>query len=464
MKARRYSNYFKPLLMIWDILCICVAYMLSLYFRYNSFEHIRNLEAQVLLLFSIVFWIILVKKYEAHKLIRIRYRENFISKSIRVILLHALLLLALVVILKYDYISRLHILYFYIVLFTIILTSRMVGILILEHLRARGINYRTIAIVGMNRVGKNMVTYLQKDLSLGYYIIGYFDDKPSDINNIQLLGNVSEVRDYIRSHIVDELFIASLDYDSTTIKQIIEECEQNFTRVKIIPEFQKYTHNRQVNIDFYGTIPIVFLRKEPLENSTNRLLKRSFDVVFSLVFFLVIAPWLFPIIMTLVAVSSRGPLFFSQLRSGENNTSFKCYKFRTMFVNDSSDEQQATRNDSRITPVGKWLRKFNLDELPQFYNVLRGDMSVVGPRPHMIKHTEEYSSRIQHYLVRHFVKPGLTGWAQVNGYRGETKKDADMQNRIEYDIWYIEHWSFLFDVRIIFQTLTNMCKGEKNAV
>ena len=205
------------------------------------------------------------------------------------------------------------------------------------------------------------------------------------------------------------------------------------------------------------------LRKEPLEKIGNRLLKKLFDILFSLFVILFVFTWFFPILILMVKLSSKGPAFFRQKRSGEKNISFTCLKFRTMRVNKLSDELQAKKGDPRITKLGAFMRKTNLDELPQFLNVLVGQMSVVGPRPHMLKHTEQYSELINNYLTRHFVKPGITGWAQVKGYRGETKELIDMQKRVEYDIWYIENWKFLLDIKIIWMTVKNMLRGEKNA-
>jgi undecaprenyl-phosphate galactose phosphotransferase/putative colanic acid biosynthesis UDP-glucose lipid carrier transferase len=204
-------------------------------------------------------------------------------------------------------------------------------------------------------------------------------------------------------------------------------------------------------------------RKEPLEAPINRLTKKAFDVVFSFFVIVGIFSWLFPVLMILVKLSSPGPIFFRQKRSGEDNRDFTCLKFRTMRVNQLADELQATAKDPRITKLGAFMRKTNLDELPQFFNVLWGNMSVVGPRPHMLKHTQEYSALIDNYLVRHFAKPGITGWAQVNGYRGETKELIEMKKRVEFDIWYIENWSFLLDLKIVWLTVRNMVKGEEKA-
>ena len=209
---------------------------------------------------------------------------------------------------------------------------------------------------------------------------------------------------------------------------------------------------------------MISLRIEPLEIPLNRIKKRAFDILFSLSVITFIFPWLFPILLLFVKLSSKGPIFFSQKRSGEGNRSFWCYKFRTMRVNQESDVKQATENDSRITKVGKFMRKTSLDELPQFFNVLIGNMSVVGPRPHMLKHTKEYSEIIDKYIVRHFAKPGITGWAQTHGFKGETINIQAMEKRVEHDIWYIENWTFILELKIIYSTVKNMIRGDKNAV
>jgi undecaprenyl-phosphate galactose phosphotransferase/putative colanic acid biosynthesis UDP-glucose lipid carrier transferase len=233
-----------------------------------------------------------------------------------------------------------------------------------------------------------------------------------------------------------------------------------------VPEFTEYVMRRfrRLNIEFYGDMPVLTMRPEPLDNLYNRIQKRAFDLLASSLFFLLVAWWLFPTIAVFVKLSSKGPVFFKQSRSGERNRHFMCYKFRTMYVNADADSKQAIRGDSRITPVGSFLRKTNLDELPQFINVLKGDMSVVGPRPHMLKHTEEYSKIVNNFMVRHFVKPGITGAAQANGYRGDTTDPELMRKRVQYDVWYLENWSFWLDVKIVFLTVWSMVKGNENAV
>jgi len=195
----------------------------------------------------------------------------------------------------------------------------------------------------------------------------------------------------------------------------------------------------------------------------NRFLKRSFDTIFSILVIVFIFSWLFPILAVLIKLQSKGPVFFVQIRSGRDNKPFKCYKFRSMRVNDESDKKQATRGDKRITLIGAIMRRTSIDELPQFFNVLRGNMSVVGPRPHMISHTEQYAQLIDTFMVRHFLKPGITGWAQIRGLRGETKNTEDMLARVEADVWYLENWSFLLDLKIVFLTFFGTIRGDKNA-
>src|ERR1700744_46498 len=195
----------------------------------------------------------------------------------------------------------------------------------------------------------------------------------------------------------------------------------------------------------------------------RRFFKRSFDILFSLFIIFFVFSWLYPILAILIKLESKGPVFFVQLRTGRNNMHFKCYKFRSMRVNGDADKKQATLNDHRITRIGAFMRKTSLDEIPQFFNVLIGNMSIVGPRPHMISHTEQYSQLIDKFMVRHFLKPGITGYAQTNGFRGETKTTEDMLKRVEADVWYLENWSFLLDLKIIFLTMWNFVKGDKNA-
>ena len=233
-------------------------------------------------------------------------------------------------------------------------------------------------------------------------------------------------------------------------------------RFFIVPEFYRNVKKSLV-MEVLESVPLLTIRREPLLAVYNRILKRSFDIVFSLVILVTVFPIMYIIIGILIKLSSPGPILFKQKRTGLYGHDFECYKFRTMKVNAEADTKQAIKDDPRKTKIGNFLRKTNLDEFPQFINVLKGDMSVVGPRPHMLKHTEQYSALIDKYMVRHLVKPGITGWAQVTGYRGETKTLEQMEGRVKRDVWYIENWTFFLDLKIIVVTLLNMSRGEKNA-
>jgi putative colanic acid biosynthesis UDP-glucose lipid carrier transferase len=212
-----------------------------------------------------------------------------------------------------------------------------------------------------------------------------------------------------------------------------------------------------------GDFTVLSARKEPLEDIKNRVKKRVFDIVVSLGVIIFIFTWLYPLLAIIIKLQSRGPVFFAQLRTGRNKKPFWCYKFRSMRLNNDSDNRQACMHDDRITPIGRFIRRTSLDEFPQFFNVLLGYMSIVGPRPHMLSHTEQYSQIVDNYMLRQFLKPGITGWAQINGYRGETKEPGLMEKRVEHDIWYMENWSVMLDLKIVFFTVINMFKGEKNA-
>lgn len=200
-----------------------------------------------------------------------------------------------------------------------------------------------------------------------------------------------------------------------------------------------------------------------MDDIANRIRKRVFDIIFSGLVIVFILTWLIPLLALLIKLESKGPVFFIQYRTGRNNMNFPCLKLRSMYVNDEANAKQATRHDSRFTRIGRILRKTNLDEMPQFLNVFMGDMSIVGPRPHMLRHTEEFSRVIQQYMIRHFLKPGITGWAQVCGLRGEITEESHLRRRIEHDIWYMENWSVYLDLRIIFLTIRNTIKGDENA-
>lgn len=333
----------------------------------------------------------------------------------------------------------------------------------LKMYRKKGFNSKKIVIVGAGKNGMEIYKVMKNDLTYGFDILGFFDDNIS-LNHVlpNYLGLTAEVEEYAMKHEIDEIYYTLPGTQDEKLLRLLNFSEKNMIRFYIIPEFYRNVKKSLV-MEMIESVPLLSVRREPLQAAYNRVLKRSFDILFSLGIIVFIFPFLFIILGAMIKISSRGPIIFKQRRTGLYGHEFECYKFRTMKVNKLADEKQAEKDDPRTTKIGNFLRKTNLDEFPQFFNVLFGDMSVVGPRPHMLKHTELYSAIIDKYMVRHLAKPGVTGWAQVTGYRGETKTLEQMEGRVKRDVWYIENWSFFLDLKIIVVTVINMFKGEKNA-
>jgi putative colanic acid biosynthesis UDP-glucose lipid carrier transferase len=344
-----------------------------------------------------------------------------------------------------------------------LLINRFLFLGIIEWVK-RNVNLkRKIIILGNNNVSKKLISYLEK-YSLGVRIMGFIDDKETtSISPRYPLYNGIEETLRISSQLgVNEIYSTLMPENNPKVYKLMKQADKKLIRFKIVPDFS-YFIDQPVVVDYLNDLPILTLRREPLEEETNRVIKRTFDIVVSVFATIFILSWLIPIISILLKLESKGPVFFVQMRSGKNNKPFRCFKFRSMRENKEANAIQATKNDKRVTRIGRILRETSLDEFPQFYNVLLGDMSVVGPRPHMLKHTDEFSKVNEDYMIRQYLKPGITGWAQVNGCRGEITELVHIKKRVEYDLEYLENWNLWFDVRIIFLTMYNVFKGEENA-
>lgn len=317
-----------------------------------------------------------------------------------------------------------------------------------------GGNYRKTIVIGHCTESTNLEKYFKLNKDAGYLHKYSFND-PSHIM-------LTEIFSYILKHEIDEVYCSLKNVDDRMVKSLIDYCDNNLITIKFIPESTKI-YSKKLIFDNYDTIPILSLRKVPLKDNINKFFKRLFDIIISLVVIVFILSWLTPILALLIKSQSKGPVFFRQIRNGINYKEFYCYKFRSMVVNNDADKTQATRHDVRVTPLGKLLRKSSLDEMPQFINVLFGEMSVVGPRPHMTKENNKYNSTVQKYMLRHVIKPGITGYAQVNGFRGEVENESEIINRVKCDIYYLENWSLLLDVKIMFKTIINSIVGEDKA-
>jgi putative colanic acid biosysnthesis UDP-glucose lipid carrier transferase len=346
----------------------------------------------------------------------------------------------------------------------LVLTSRLAFLSIRRSRRRFWIDYKNVVIVGTGLVGRKLFNYFKSHPQSGYVVAGFFDDSPSiAIKEKKLiLGKVEDCNEYARNNGISEIFCTLSGNDMEKINLLMKKADHSMVRFRLVPDLKSF-FDKNVRMELYDQLPVLSLRREPLENKSNELLKRAFDLGFSLFVIVFLLSWLVPILAFIIKMDSKGPVLFKQRRSGKDNKPFTCYKFRSMHLNGESDCKQATKGDYRVTRVGKLLRKTSMDELPQFFNVLKGDMSIVGPRPHMIKHTKDYSLLIDSYMVRQFLTPGITGWAQVNGFRGETKETVAMLKRVEADLWYMENWSLMLDLKIIFLTIWVVVWGSDKA-
>lgn len=344
-----------------------------------------------------------------------------------------------------------------------LLINRVIHLGLYHYFRNRDYIRRKVLILGYNSRSRKLADYLEQQ-PITTEILGFYEEEKNvtEITPYPIITEKENLIDISKSQNVTEIYSTISPEEDKYIYTLMNQADQACIRFRILPNLDNIVR-RPVHVEYIDDMPVLSPRKEPLDDVGNRIKKRFFDLLVTIVAFVFILWWLLPLLALLIKIDSRGPVFFVQKRSGKDGKIFNCIKFRSMKVNNDANHKQATKDDDRITRMGKLMRKTNLDELPQFFNVLFSDMSVVGPRPHMLKHTEDYSRLINQFMIRHFVKPGITGWAQVNGYRGETKTTEDMANRVKYDIWYLENWSSLLDARIVFMTAFNMVKGEKNA-
>lgn len=354
-------------------------------------------------------------------------------------------------------------------LFIGLLLARLIERGIILYLRSKGKNTQSILFVGNDPANLMLYHDMLENSSAGTYVKGYYADEPIEnapeqfvhLGNLQQL-NAQMEEDKDKTNLGIDLLFCCLSHDeSAFINRVIHFCDNHVVHFYYVPRMSGNLHLRLIP-ELYGDVTLFTNRREPLTFIENKFLKRTFDIVVSALTCLVLLPFL-PIVALIIKMQSPGPLFFVQNRTGLNGHTFKCYKFRSMHVNNQADTLQATKDDPRKFPFGEFMRKTNIDEFPQFFNVLKGDMSIVGPRPHMMLHTEMYGKLIDKYMVRHFCRPGITGWAQVTGFRGETKELWQMEERIRRDIWYLENWTFWLDLKIILKTALTIIRPDKQA-
>ena len=443
-----------------DVFHLCFSFVLS----YRLVFYTTDISEKYLFLLIILClsWLLIglfFRLFDYGRAVRI---ELMLSNLLKAFIVNGLMITTLLFMLKANTFSTD---YLYLTLFFALISLiiwRVFSVLFIKKYRKLGYNYKNIVIIGSGNLLYRLHKFFSKK-EHGYKLLAIFNENVDPKKFDCPCYSIDELESFCKNNSVEEIYYSKAINDEVTLRKMMLFCDDKMIRLRIVPDFAAFKQ-RKIKIDFLGDFMVFTLRNEPLQYELNRIIKRIFDVVFSLIVIIFIMTWLVPIIGIFIKLSSKGPIFFKQTRSGLDNKEFTCIKFRSMTINEMSDLKQATKNDPRTTVIGRFLRKTSLDEMPQFFNVLIGDMSVVGPRPHMLKHTKDYADIIDGYMVRQLVCPGITGSAQVNGYRGETKSVEDMENRVKYDVWYIENWTLLLDIKLIFLTIINLIKGSDNAV
>lgn len=453
--------------LFFDLIIIIIAFVVGELLSPPHEIEIFTSEYFILLLILMIVWVFYSKSsglYQDYTSVKLSSELVLLSKSVVVQFFSGILALFFI---KNILLSRRFIIFYSLVLSVLLILDRFLIHYLKKIVRKNSTKSRKVLIIGAGKVGISLSNLIQSGLYISSTNIIFLDDKPKPNLGSSYLGNINNLKLLLENGEVDDVFIALPVRATKRIEEVIDICTNFPVQIHLIPDYFRYT-SHPLSYSMLGNMPVINLRYNSINEFPFTLYKRLFDIVFSSIMILGILSWLIPIVGLLIKISSSGPIFFIQERWGCNNRKFKAIKFRTMIpeskdIDENGNYLQARKDDPRITKIGKFLRKTNLDEFPQFINVFRGDMSVVGPRPHPSPLNIDSKNKIENYLLRHLVKPGVTGWAQVNGFRGETDNIEKMRKRIEYDLYYIENWSLGLDLRIIFLTIFEMLKGDPNA-
>jgi putative colanic acid biosynthesis UDP-glucose lipid carrier transferase len=451
MQETIFSRTVKLIIFLGDIVFLNALFLI-LYFSGHLIIH--PIDRSWLLFFGLsnVSWLLVLFYSNPYTVFRTVKTGQAISEITFAIFQHFLITSTVLYLFHINQVHEWSVASVYLVFLFVVSGWRLLFIFFLRAYRKRGKNLQYVAVLGYGLLSIQLQRFFQKHPEFGYRISGFFNVEQRSEKKV---GGIDDFYSHILENNIDEVYCCVPDVSYPQVREVINWCEDKFIKVKILNEFRAFSM-KGVKLEHYDNIPILNVTSLPLDDKRNQLLKRMFDVVFSVVFLITIGWWLFALLAVLIKIDSRGPVFFSQWRAGKNNSHFKCLKFRTMYVNDQADTLQATRSDPRITRLGGFLRKTSLDELPQFLNVLIGDMSIVGPRPHPLTLNERFATRIGKFMARHSVKPGITGLAQSKDYRGETQQLHSMMGRFRLDVFYIENWSFVFDMKIIVDTVIGL--------
>lgn len=455
---RRYSKYFPLIFYIVDLLILNFAFITAHFLKFDKVSFV-DIRYDVLLAYTNVSWLVIATYYKQYEVVRGSQIWKVISKLIIVVFVHLLAVFGFWVVMKTYYYSRIQLFFTFSIFGSCMMLWRVSFYLALQKFRQKGYNYRNVIVAGYSDVAHDLKVFFKKHPEHGYKFKGFFDDIHKGFD---IAGGIKDIARFSIENQVDEIYCCLPHVKYHQVKELVDFADNNLIKIKVLTDFRGVNF-KNLTIQRYDHIPIINVSLIPLDGIFNKFIKRVFDILFSLFVIVFILLWFVPLVGILIKLSSKGPVFFKQKRHGKNGNSFKCWKFRTMRVNIDADSLQASKKDPRITKIGAFLRRTSLDELPQFINVFLGEMSVVGPRPHMVKHTEEYSKLIDKFMQRHLVKPGITGLAQAKGYRGETKSLWLMKNRVRYDLFYIQNWSLMLDVKIIFLTIYSLIHDHEKA-
>ena len=446
-KSGRYSGYIRPFSYLIDLIIINVLAVFILWFHTNQIYY------AVFISFG---WFIIAANLGFYEV----YRYTKVIAILNCTLKQGVLFAFFCLILEYFYSETANqkaVAFFVFVTLSAVLFIKLFIYYFLKRYRILfGRNFRSVILLGNNNSISPLKSFFTDNPDYGYQLVKVFtleDNKKQRID---------DCLSFVLKNKIDEIYCSMADLSETQINDIISFSDNNLKTLKLIPS-KKQILSRSVKFEYYDYIPVISLRNILQDETLNKIFKRVFDLLFSILIIVGILSWLIPILAIVIKWDSKGPLFFVQKRNGLNYVEFDCYKFRSMEFDDQYGLDLSPENQFRITKVGKFIRKTSIDELPQFFNVLLGEMSVVGPRPHPIGDNDRYALMADKFMVRHFVKPGITGLAQTKGFRGEVETDEDIINRVKYDIFYMENWSILLDIKIILNTIYNMLKGDEKA-
>lgn len=443
----------------WIVFSIDATFVCVVFYIICHFEHeLNNKSCWIFWFFSYFLSFMFFPPVAQNRIVTI---EQLLSRTVNTSLLMSASFGILLTADMLDF-SFMWFLFNWVLLLVAMLLSRLLSRSFIRYNRNRGRNQMSAVFVGAGVNLRAVYDKMTNNIYTGYNIKGYFEEQISNHlgDVLSRLGSINEVEDYLKQNRVDMLFCNLPSTRSAEILSIMNYCENHLIRFYTVPNVKNYVH-KAMAVQYVDDMPVLSVRQEPLQSPFNQFIKRTFDLVFSGLFLISFFWWLYLVVALVSKITMPGPVLFKQKRNGILGKEFTCLKFRSMKVNADADKLQATKDDPRKTKWGNIMRKTNIDELPQFINVFLGDMSIVGPRPHMVKHTKEYGALVDKYMVRHYAKPGITGWAQVTGSRGETSELWMMEQRIQKDIWYLENWSLWLDIRIVIKTVTNIFGGEK---